>query len=244
MAKQNGLGDQFYWAGYDLSGDVGSLGAIGGGPAALDVTAINKSGFERLGGKRDGRIEFSTWFNPSANQEHAVFKTLPYLSQYAWYGRGSAIGSPMAALLGKQIDYAPTRADDGALSAALSTQADGFGLEWGEQLTPGIRTDTAATNGTGLDGLAATTFGGQAYLQVFGVTGTSVTVTIQDSADNASFANIAGGGAFLAATPGRSAQRIAITGTIRRYVRAITTGTFTNAQFAVGFVRNQTATVF
>ena len=35
-------------------------------------------------------------------------------------------------------------------------------------------------------------FGVQAYLQVFSFTGTDVTITIQDSADNSSFANITG----------------------------------------------------
>lgn len=244
MAKQSGLGDRFFWGGYDLSGDIGSLGNIGGGPSLLAVTGIDKLAFERIGGARDGRIELSTWFNPSTNQAHDVFGNLPTGSQYAMYCRGVGIGSPAANLYGKQVNYDPTRGDDGSMSAAVSTQGDGFGLEWGEQLTAGIRTDTTATNGTGFDGVAASTFGGQAYLQVFGVTGTSVTVTIQDSADNATFAAIAGGGTFVAAVPGRSAQRVAITGTVRRYVRAITTGTFTNAQFAVSFTRNATATAF
>ena len=39
MAKQTGLGDNCYVSGYDLSGDVGSLGRVGGGPALLEVTA-------------------------------------------------------------------------------------------------------------------------------------------------------------------------------------------------------------
>ena len=30
MAKQSGLGDNFYIGGYNLSGDVGSLGSISG----------------------------------------------------------------------------------------------------------------------------------------------------------------------------------------------------------------------
>jgi hypothetical protein len=80
---------------------------------------------------------------------------------------------------------------------------------------------------------------------VFAVTGTSVTVTLQDSADNVTFANITGG-AFTAAT-GITAQRLASPGatdTVRRYVRAITTGTFTVGNFNLMFVRNATVVTF
>jgi hypothetical protein len=242
MTKQNGLADQFYIDGYNLSGDIGSLSNIHGGPAALEVTGIDKKAFERIGGLRDGGIEFSSWFNDADGQAFPVLSVLPMVSSYAMYLRGQAIGSPGANLFGKQINYDPNRAADGALTLGSSLQGDGYGLEWGEQLTAGVRTDTAATDGDSFDFGASTTDGGQAYLQVFAVTGTSVTVKLQDSADDSTFADITGA-AFTAAT-GLGAERIAFTGTVRRYVRAVTTGTFTNAEFAVVFVRNETAVAF
>lgn len=64
MAKKSGLGDNFYYGAFDFSGDIQALGAIGGGPAALNVTGINKSALERIGGHRDGRIEYTAFFNP------------------------------------------------------------------------------------------------------------------------------------------------------------------------------------
>ncbi len=242
MTKQSGLGDQLYVDGYRLSGDIGSLGNIGGGPAAGEQTGIDKYAFERIGLLRDGRIEFSAWFNDAAGQAHPVLSALPTTNRYLLYLRGAGVGQAGAALLGKQVNYDPNRGEDGQLTLAVSAQGEGYGLEWGEQLTAGTRTDTTPTNGTSYDGGGATTFGGQAYLHVEGVTGTSVTVTLQDSADNSSWANITGA-AFTAAT-GRGAQRIAFVGTIRRYVRAVTSGTFTSAQFVVLFVRNQTAVSF
>jgi hypothetical protein len=243
MTKQNGIGDQLYVDGYNLSGDIGSLGNIRGGPAALEVTGIDKGAPERVGGERDGSIDFTAWFNDAAGQAHLALGALPTGARYVTYLRGQGIGAAAAALLGRQIGYDPNRGNDGQLTLGVSTQADGYGLEWGEQLTAGIRTDTAGTNGTALDfGATSTTFGGQAYLQVFSVTGTSATVKLQDSADNSTFADLSGA-AFAAAT-GRGAQRIAFTGTVRRYVRAVTTGTFTNAQFSVIFVRNLTAVTF
>lgn len=244
MAKQSGMGDLFLIDGFNLSGDIGSLSRIGGGPAAGEVTAINKEAFERLGLKRDGVMEFASWFNKATGQSHPALSILPTSSRYAMYLRGSGIGNQAASLYGTQIDYAGNRAEDGSFPLTSSVLGNGFGLEWGEQLTAGMRTDTAATSpATGLDGGASTTFGGQAYLQVESITGTSVTVRIQDSADNSTFANIAGGGLFSAASA-RGAQRIEITGTIRRYTRAITTGIFSEAIFAVQFTRNATATVF
>lgn len=241
MAKQSGLGDRLLVGGANLSGDIGSIQRVGGGPGVLDVTAIDKSAYERIGGLRTGAIEYTAWFNPSAGQAHQNLKTLPYADVATTYLRGVGIGAPAASCVAKQIGYDPTRAADGSLAIAVATLSNGFGLEWGQQLTPGLRTDTTATNGASLDGLAATAFGAQFYLHVTAFTGTSVTVTVQDSADNATWANLAGA-VFTAATgPGWERIAIANNATVRRYLRVITAGTFTNAVFAVNAVRNSIA---
>ena len=78
-------------------------------------------------------------------------------------------------------------------------------------------------------------------------TGTSVTVKIQESSDNGAgdaWADVTGGG-FTAAT-GVTTQRLetARGQTVERYLRAVTTGTFSSATFAVVAVRNDTSTVF
>jgi len=238
VAKQTGLGDRLLVGGYDLSGDIGSLQGIGGGPAPLDLTDITQSGYERRGGLRTGRIDFTSWFNPDAARAHERLSALPTSNILATYCRGYGLGLPAASCLAKQIGYDGTRASDGSLSFAVSTQSDSFGLEWGIQLTPGLRTDTTATNGTSIDNAASTAFGGQFYLNLTAFTGTSVTVKIQDSADNATFADLAGA-TFTAAT-GPTFERIAIANnaTVRRYLRVATTGTFTNAVFVVNGVRN------
>ena len=247
MAKQAGMGDNLYVAGFNLSGDVGSLGRIGGGPATLEVTGIDKFAPERIGGARDGAIEYSGWFNPAVGQLHERASLLPTTDQILTYCRGTLLGSPAASLVSKQLNYDGSRGQDGALSFAVSAQANGFGIEWGRQLTAGVRTDGAAVNGASIDTVAAASFGAQAYLQVFAFTGTDVTVKIQDSADNAAFADVAGL-AFTQITTGTpKAERISIvnTATVRRYLRAVTvtTGGFTNLQFAVNVVKNENAGV-
>ena len=64
--KMSGLGDNFYIGGYDLSGDVSALTQISGGPAALDVTGIKQSANSRIGGLRDGDMQFTTFFEHAA----------------------------------------------------------------------------------------------------------------------------------------------------------------------------------
>jgi hypothetical protein len=151
-------------------------------------------------------------------------------------------------MIAKQINYDPTRGQDGQLTFKVDALANGFGLEWGVQLTAGQRTDGSATNGASVDLLTASpgAFGLQAYLQVFSFTGTSVTVKLQESSDNNvgdPWADVVGG-AFTAAT-GRTTQRIATAAiNVERYLRVVTTGTFSNAVFAVMATRNGTAVVF
>jgi hypothetical protein len=244
MAKQTGLGDRLFVDGYDLSGDIGSIQSVRGGPAAMDVTDITQSGYGRLGGHRDGGIDFTSWFDKAALASHPALSTLPTADRIVSYFHGQTIGNTCASCVAKQIGYDGIRAADGSFPLTVAATSNGYGVEWGLQLTAGKRTDTTATSpATGLDGTASSALGAQAYLHVFSFTGTSVTVTLQDSADNATFAAIASPMVFTAAT-GRTSERIAVTGTVRRYVRAITTGTFSSAVFAVQFVRNDTAVSF
>lgn len=245
MAKQSGLGDNLYISGYNLSGDVGAVDTIAAKRALLDVTGINKSAHERVGGLRDGEISFTSFFNDAASQEHAALKGLPTTDVIVQYFRGTTLGNPAAGLIGKQVNYDWTRGQDGSLTGKVQVLGNGYALDWGKSLTAGVRTDTTGTNGTGVDfGTGSTTFGLAAYLNVVAFTGTSVTVTIQESSDNGggdAFAAVTGG-AFTAASA-IGAQRIetSLTQTVERYLRAATTGTFSNAQFAVCVTRYDTA---
>lgn len=243
MAKQSGLGDNFYLHGYDVSGDLSSV-SVSGGPAALEVTGIDKSAYERIGGLRTGVMSWQAWFNPTDDRAHDRMENLPTADVICSYLRGTTLGNPAACQVSKQINYDGNRGDDGALTFAVEAQCNGFGVEWGRSLTAGVRTDTVATNGTGIDTTASASFGAQAYLQAFEMTGTDVTVKIQDSADNVSFADVAGL-AFTQLTAGRTAERIATANdaTIRRYLRAVTvtTGGFSSLAFAVVVVKNEIA---
>lgn len=243
MSKQSGLGDALYVAGYDLSGDTQSLGTIAGGPSPIDKTGINKSAHERIGGKIDGVVELTSHFNPAASQEHAVWSALPTTDVVACYLRGTTLGNPAAGIVAKQANYDPSRGADGDLLMNVRLLANGYGLEWGSNLTAGIATETGAASGSAVDYLSDKDLGLRAYLHVFAFTGTDATIAVQDSANGTtSWANVA---AFTQVTSGPTTERIATGATenVKRFLRynVTTTGGFSNLQFAVVAIQNEVA---
>lgn len=239
MARQSGLGDQLFIGGRDIGADISSISNLSTSRETLPSTGITKSAMERLFGKRDGQAEFVSYFNDATNQEHEALKGLPRTDVHLMYCRGEAVGNEAVGMVGKQVNYDPTRGDDGSLTFGVSIQANAYGIDWCDQLTAGKDTHASPTNGTSIDTGASASFGFQAYLQVFSVGSGTVEIDLQDSADNVSFAAITDG-AFTDAT-GRTAERIqssSATATVRRYVRVITSGTFTNAVIAVAINKN------
>lgn len=248
MAKQGGLGDHLLIGGYDLSGDIGSIQRINGGPKPLVVTGINKEAFERIGGTRDGGINYNAFYNKAAGQAHPRLSSLPTTDVIVTYCRASTLGNPSACCVTKQLNYDGTRAADGMYTFDAEQPSNGYGVEWGKQLTAFLRTDTGATNGTGVDfGTGSTSFGLQAYLQVTAFDGTDITIKLQESSDNGSgdaFADVTGG-AFTTVT-GITTQRIATATnlTVERYLRVVTSGTFNSVTFHVMVNRNDTVPQF
>lgn len=245
MEKQSGLGDNFYISGYDLSGDVSAIDKISGGPALLDFTSINKFAYVRQGGLRDGGFSFTTLFEfggtLTPDFEHDVLSQLPRSDAIACYFRGALLGSPAAGLVSKQSNYDGTRDNSGNFNFKADLVANAFGMEWGTQLTSGLRTDTTATAGTDSDNGASTAFGAQAYLQVNAFTGTGVDIKVEHSSDGTTWTTLIDFGTVA----GRSALRGAVTGTVNQHVRVTTgTGTFTSVTFAAMIVRNLTAVKF
>lgn len=241
MAKQAGLGDNLYVSGFDVSGDVGAVNTVRGTAAVLDVTGINKSARERILGRRDGEISFNAWWDTATDAMHDALSTLPTTDRTVLYLRGTGVNSPVAMLLGKQINYGWDRGDDGALAGTVQVLSNGAPLEWGVQLTAGKQAFPGAAGGTVIDDLAATAFGAAAYLQVFSVGSGTAIVAVQDSADNAAFADVTG--LVFSGATGRTEQRLETirTATLRRFVRVNVTGTFTNALISVGLARFQAA---
>lgn len=240
MAKQSGLGDQLFVGGFDIGGDINAIGGLSTPRETLPATGITASAMERMFGKRDATLETTTYFNPAAGQAHAALKGLPTTDVHVMYLRGAGIGSEAFCIVGKQISYDPTRGDDGSLLFGVNVPSSAYGADWSQQLTGGKITHASAASTSSLDTTASLAFGWQAYLQVFSIGSGTATVTIEDSADNVSFATLSGASftAVAAAPATERLQSASDTATVRRYLRVTTTGVFTNLVFAVAINKN------
>lgn len=241
MAKDSGIGARLLVDGFDLSGDIGAVQTIRGGPALLDLTDISQAANHRVGGLYSGELGFNAWWDTVVNAAHDVLSDLPTGDRQVIYLHRNTFGEPAAAMTAKQVNYDPSRGADGALAASVQALSQGSPLDWCELLTAGMQTFASATNGSSLDDAAQTVFGAAAYLHALSIASGTATVAVQDSADNVSFANVTG--LSFSAVAGRTAQRLETsrTATIRRYTRVNVTGTFTNLVAVVALQRYQLA---
>ena len=239
MAKSSGLGSALWVGTSDISGDTGSLSSIEVRRAVLDVTSIEKSANELVLGRRDGSIAYNTFWNTAAGQAHLAISTMVRTDVITTYAHGSTVGEAAASMTAKNVTYSPAFGADGSLTAGVTATANGFGLEWGELLTTGVQSfATGTVSGTSIDfGSVSSLFGAAAYLHVFTMPSGTATFTVQDSADDASFATVTGM-VFTNAT-GPTAERVqgAVGATVRRYVRIQGTGVHGTSLIAVNFVR-------
>lgn len=252
--KVTGLGDNFYVAGYDVSGATRQL-AITSPLATIDATDITQSANARLPGLRSGEMNIVTYLDTQVtNSAHALYSSLPTTDVIGTYFRGTAVGNPAASIVARDLNYDFTRANTGELTAQVHLQSDGSGVEWGTQLTAGKRTDTTATVGTAFD-LASfypspvtfpIAFGAQAYLQIFSFAGTDVTVNITHcTTSGGSYSTLMSFAQNTSTSP--SAQRISVsnTTTVNEFIKVTTTtsGGFTSLVFAVMMNLNTTSGV-
>jgi hypothetical protein len=244
MAKQSGLGMNFYVAGYNLSGDVGSIQSISTPRSTLDKTAISSSAHERAYAHMSGEVTFNTHFNDEAGQEHTALSSLPTGDVVVTATMGTTLGDPAFCMVAKQINYDWSRTQDGdllgtiqALSAVSSGANDGAsGGEWCKMLTTGVESFVNGTNNESLDENGATgssALGAVGYPQLISVdSGTVTGVTIEDSPNDSTWATLV----TFDGTTAQANERITVTGNVDRWVRTSSGGTFT-ASWAIMFRR-------
>jgi hypothetical protein len=138
--------------------------------------------------------------------------------EWTWYPENDIYGNSGYALLACQNAYSVTSTKDDAARISVGAQSN-VGLERVISLHA-LDAETASWTGTVLNNGTATSNGGAAYLQVTAATGT-VEVSIRHSTDNFA-ADDTELCAFTAVT-GITSQRVAFTGTVKKYVRGIAT---------------------
>lgn len=150
----------------------------------------------------------------------------------------NAIGKKSIGMPLTQLTYNPVL-KEGGLTRCKATYS---GKAWDEGvILHALGAETATNAETGVDNGAETTVGGVFSVQVTAVTldGATVTVSLDDSADNSNWLALAGATKTVTATGG---FRIEVAGTIRQFVRAVTTvtdaGAGTTLTYASALTRN------
>lgn len=232
MAKSAGLAQKFFIGTNDISGDVSAISSWSTPVQTLDVTGIDKSAVERLQGLVSGSLAFNTFFNDATGAQHLALRVPSTGTPLTW-ALGQTVGDVAGMLQAQGVSYDPTRATDGMLSFDIAMNTYDSLPVWGVMLTPGLKTDTSAANGATLDQGAQTTAGAEAILHVTSFTGSNFTATVQDSANGSDWGTLK---AFTQVTA-VGTERVTVSGTVERYVRVISTGTFNPVSFAVSFRR-------
>lgn len=252
MTKSSGMGAALWVAGYDVGASTNSLSRISGGNTPIPMTDITQSAMAREGGLRSGGMDIVSYWNPSAGGSHDVYSPLPRTDAIATYvAYTPAIGTPCVSCIGKQLNYDGNRTQDGAYLLNVTVESNGYGTQWGYLATVGMRADasaTAAASVTAFDQGSASpgAHGLVMFVHLKSLGSGSVTIKLQESSDNSgdAYADVTGAttGALSSAP---DAVRVA-TGSIdvERYLKVVTTGTFTDAVFGVQVYRHRVATVY
>lgn len=149
------------------------------------------------------------------------------------FQNGTTAGQPCVLLDSKIQNYTI----DSSVSEAVGISSNFTGNDFGRGLSLYALTNTSATaNTTAVDLGASSTLGGQAHIHCTAHSSANISVKIQSSADNSSFADVSGF-SFTTIT-GATTQRIATTNTVNRYVRLVITVTGGSATFSVGYAHN------
>lgn len=241
MPKRAGFPQNFYVEGRDVSGDVGSIESASFKRSLGTITGIDKSAEERIPLLGDGQLTWKAWFNDSTDQGHDAFKNLGDADTGILWALGLAVGDPAAFLTAKRFSYETSRGEDGSLQCSLDAQGTGGTcLEWGRMLTAGKVTHAGAANGASLDNAAPSSSGAVVAIEHFALGSGTVTYLWQDSPDNSVFTTRITFTAISGAAT-RKSERRTFDGTVARYTRIASSGTFTNAVFAA-FERRRLAT--
>lgn len=231
MSPLHGSKARLLGNGIDLSGWITSI-TQPASAEALDSTTLNKTSKTYVPGLHDATISaegFGDFDEEAADEILSAALGTEAGSLLVYCPAGYALGAPA---IGVDADYTSYELDspvDGLTAFSLEAQSS-VGRETGKvQHTLGA--EVATGNDAGVDGGAATTEGGFAYLQVSAaseVGDESLTVKVQHSADDITYADLISFDA-VAAAPG--AQRKEVAGSVNQYTRTTRTIAGSNPSF-------------
>lgn len=134
---------------------------------------------------------------------------------WTWYPAGESSGKPGRAFKGYGTEFTIKGSVSGAVRIATACQSN-VGCE-PVLCIRAVAAAAASSSGASFDNSGKSTNGGAAYLHVTATATSDALIVLDHSSDGSSWETVA---TFSTAPAGASAQRVAITGEIRRYVKA------------------------
>lgn len=151
---------------------------------------------------------------------------------------GLTVGQPAKIAAVQSTSYEVSSPVGDVVSISAEFQANG-GIQTGLILASGTVSTATTTNGTAQDNAASSANGGVANFHVTAnANGGSTTLKVQHSADNSTWADLSGV-TITAGANTRTSGRVAVSGTVNRYVRGVAVTASTGAiTYHIAFARN------
>lgn len=203
---------------------------------AVESTTFGKNSKTYIAGLKEHKLSLAGFFDGTTSAVDDILQTALGVNSdqlVVVYPVGdTAIGDIGYAMRAKETGYGVTAPVEGLVDVS----AEFVGCDDIDRVISlhVMGAETTATSGSSVDNSSGTTDGGAAHLHVTAFSGTSITVKVEHSTDNAAWSDLI---TFTAATAAGTSERGTSSGTVNRYVRATWTGTFSSATFHLAFSR-------
>jgi hypothetical protein len=189
--------------------------SLSSGVDMLDVSTLCDDAKAFIPGQESSTASFTLIYDEAQAAHAGTWATAGNLPVTFLPG-GAAVGDAAFLIDSIRTDYSTTTSVTGTVDASITTQTTGdtgYGV-----CVAALAAITTDTNGTAVDNAASSTNGGVAHLHVTAFAGlTSDVITIEHSTNNSTWATLATFTTVTAATT----QRLAVTGTVNRYLRVV-----------------------
>ena len=231
MAFYHGKNTKVYLNGYSVSSYLDSVG-VNMSADTVETTVFTDTAKQYIMGLKNATLSAEGFGAGSTGEiDQYLDSAIAAENVWTWYPYETA-GSPGYGMKGYDTQYDLKASISGAVRVAATCQSN-----VGKDPVKCIRamaTATASSSGAAFDNSGKSTNGGAGYLHVSATNTSDAAIVIDHSSDGSSWETVA---TFDTAPAGASAQRVAITGEIRRYVKASCTLT-TSCTFGVALNRS------
>lgn len=202
--------------GYEVSDHLSSV-TVSGEADVAEVSTLGSSDKAYIAGMKDATVSAEGYYAGNSTSIDSEMSTnLGTTTTWTTVMEADAIGAIAYGVRAVETTYEVGAEIGGATAISIEGQVTG-GREAGRVLHPhGSETSTGTTSG--LDNGASTADGAAAYLQVTAASGTTPTldVKVQHSSDGSTYADLI---TFTQVTAANAYERVAVTGTVNRYLR-------------------------